>query len=1189
MTRRFNAPNASKRWSIWYAFAAVGLVNGSIGVAQGQDDLTDIPEPDPVAERAAMRVMDGCDVNLFAADPDIAKPIQTNFDCQGNLWVATSTTYPQITPGGSPEDRIVVLRDTDGDGVADRATTFADGLLIPTGVVPDGPDAAYVADSTELVYLRDTDGDGRADVREVVLSGFGTEDTHHLLHTLRWGPDGCLYFNQSIYIHSHIDTPDGRRHLDGGGVWRFHPPTGRLEIVCKGFINPWGHEFDADGNTFVTDGAFFEGINYAWPDAVFVTSPGATRWVSGLNPGSPKHCGLAILSGDGVPESMRGQLITNDFRSHRVCRFEVTPSDSTYASRQQAELVTSSHVAFRPIDARMGPDGALYIADWYNPIIQHGEVDFRDPRRDRTHGRIWRLTFGEGSNHSTNRWPDFSTADVDDCLGYLSHASLAVRDFARQRLWKLAGIERYQLGRGDNGAWKPIAERLRQWRDEDPPRRTGEVLYFLQAAGASPIDPHVADDLSSAVMVSRSMPGPAARVVLRSIARLNASEKTTDTHQRIIEFIRRSCTDPRPAVRLEAVAWAGRMSDTSAVAAVLGAADLPTDPPTDFAIWQSLRSLDAAIDEADFDLDTTTLSDAAIARAAASTESTRWGRIAAGRIAGGDADTSADSELWAAAIAHASGDALDRLVELTFADDARDALADRIGWWLNRRSRRPLPGGFSDAISRRSADPPADGDAIAALYRAAVAIDDAQAIERLTTSLENLSPTTQTELVRSLVSKPPATLTATLVDWSASDHPPLAAASIDALAKLRPRDAANRAIRRIDAAGDEPSRRRWADVIVGNLNRKPFAEAIGRRIEKPDLAPDSARQLVRAVNAAAADPSWIDRFRAAGGIQNVGYRPDPDTYARWAEAVASMTPEQFIASSHRGEQIYRRDSLQCVSCHAIGAGVSNIGPNLISLGGSSPMDYIIESIIDPSAKLKEGYTTANVLTYDGVAYTGIAIGESDDEIKLRSADGKEITIAKDDIELRRPGKSLMPAGLVDRLSEESLVDLFAFLSALGRHPDWTVSPGEQIRVAETLIYTPEANRRLNRTSTDTAASDDPAMRWRPITSTVDARFIIPELDAFKQHRQTPPTSFIRFTVSGGGPIELSLDAADRETAVEDAIDLWIDGRPTTFANLREQPATAGNHTITMAIQRDVVGDAITIVCDTAVVPTASQP
>src|SRR5690606_38945381 len=192
--------------------------------------------------------------------------------------------------------------------------------------------------------------------------------------------------------------------------------TGELEVLCKGFVNPWGHSFDEYGESFVTDGAGSEGINYAFPDSVFVTSPGAMRWLTGLNPGSPKHCGLEVISGTHFPEQWSGDLVTSDFRGQRVCRFTIAPSQSSYTSRQQPEVLVSSHIAFRPIDARMRPDGALYVADRYNPIIQHGEVDFRDERRDREHGRIWRVHFPD---RPLDKLPEFHSASVEELIELL--------------------------------------------------------------------------------------------------------------------------------------------------------------------------------------------------------------------------------------------------------------------------------------------------------------------------------------------------------------------------------------------------------------------------------------------------------------------------------------------------------------------------------------------------------------------------------------------------------------------------------------------------------------------------------------------------------------------------------------------------------------------------------------------------
>ena len=324
-----------------------------VGTALRRRELKVIPDPDPELERKSFELGEGLEVNLYAADPLLAKPIHINFDAQGRLWVASSEVYPHVKPGQQPSDKILVVEDADGDGRAEKTTVFADGLLIPTGVEP-GDGGVYVANSTELLHLKDTDGDGRADTRRVMLSGFGTEDTHHIVHTFRWGPDGMLYFNQSIYIHSHIETPWGPRHLNSGGIWQFRPETMQLEVFARGLCNPWGHIFDRWGQSFATDGAGGEGINYVFPGATMFTYAGATKVLKGLNPGSPKHCGLEVISGRHFPEDWQGSLVTNDFRAHRVCRFVVSESGSGYASREQSEIIKTKHGAFRPIDVKHG-------------------------------------------------------------------------------------------------------------------------------------------------------------------------------------------------------------------------------------------------------------------------------------------------------------------------------------------------------------------------------------------------------------------------------------------------------------------------------------------------------------------------------------------------------------------------------------------------------------------------------------------------------------------------------------------------------------------------------------------------------------------------------------------------------------------------------------------------------------------
>ena len=201
---------------------------------------------DAATELASFKVADGFEVQLFASEKDgVVKPIQIRFDARGRLWVIGSTVYPQIEPGQKPDDKVLILEDTNGDGRADKTTVFADGLMIPTGleVVDDG---CYLGHGTELLLLKDRDGDGKADERRVVLRGFGTGDNHQNINSFMWGPGGELFMCQGLHIHSHVETPWGISSLEQAGLWRLRPRLLKLD----GFYgsanepqNPWGWVF----------------------------------------------------------------------------------------------------------------------------------------------------------------------------------------------------------------------------------------------------------------------------------------------------------------------------------------------------------------------------------------------------------------------------------------------------------------------------------------------------------------------------------------------------------------------------------------------------------------------------------------------------------------------------------------------------------------------------------------------------------------------------------------------------------------------------------------------------------------------------------------------------------------------------------------------------------------------------------
>lgn len=415
------------------------------------------------------------EVTLWAENPQLFKPIQMNWDPQGRLWVASSRVYPQIRPGQEAEDAVVVLEDTDGDGRAEKSTVFADKLLIPTGVVPDGRGGCYVGASHQLLHFEDTDGDLRADRKTIVLSSFGTEDTHHNLHTLRWGFDGHLYMNQSIYTHTHVETPWGVRRLNSAGIWRFNPDTWAFDIFTKGGCNPWGHHWDQYGNQFFTDGAGFKGVYHAMEGGTYFTYSDMRREGESISPGAyPKFCSLEVVRSPAFPEAWQGQLVTCDFRAHRLVRFALREVGSTFETVEQPDLLRSTNVTFRPIDLRFGPDGALYVADWSNPIIQHGEVDFRDPRRDKEHGRIWRI-----------RGKAAAKAGPARDLARLETRALLDLTLSRSG-WEQ---EQARLVLRQRGAAKVLDESLNWLAAQKDPRARLEVMWLHEAfeRGAEPV------------------------------------------------------------------------------------------------------------------------------------------------------------------------------------------------------------------------------------------------------------------------------------------------------------------------------------------------------------------------------------------------------------------------------------------------------------------------------------------------------------------------------------------------------------------------------------------------------------------------------------------------------------------------------------------------------------------------------
>ena len=336
---------------------------------------------------------DGWTVSLVASEADgVSKPTQVAWDERGRLYVACSPTYPHTIPGVAPADYILVLEDRDGDGSYETRTRFAEGLTMVEGVEP-GDGGVYVCDFDQLVHLRDSDGDGKADERRVVLAGFGIGDTHQLINSISHGPDGALWFTQGLHAVSRVETVHGLVRLDQSGMWRFDPKTLKLERFfnkAKAGHNCWGVAFDDWGQLFHKSGDRPHGY-WSVPGLTPVEFPDEFHPLGALFNSDRKTTAMDFIGTAAMPDDLQGTAVLGGFFGNTIELHRLEDDGAGYKSTQLPKLLKSTDASFRPVDVSVGPDGAIYVADWCTPVIGHYQASWADSKRDRRHGRIWRL------------------------------------------------------------------------------------------------------------------------------------------------------------------------------------------------------------------------------------------------------------------------------------------------------------------------------------------------------------------------------------------------------------------------------------------------------------------------------------------------------------------------------------------------------------------------------------------------------------------------------------------------------------------------------------------------------------------------------------------------------------------------------------------------------------------------------
>ncbi len=359
-------------------------------------------------------------VSLFASEedfPELINPVQMAFDTKGRLWVAAWPSYTRWKPKDEMEDKLLILEDTNGDGRADKCKTFATGLQNPTGFeFYNG--GVLVACAPDLWFLKDTDGDDVADVRERVLHGLSSGDTHHAANSMVIDPGGAVYFQEGTFHRTQIETPYGPLRNMNGCVWRFEPNTFKVNRhVPYGFANPHGHVYDRWGQGFVHDGT--GAVPYH--ETLFsghLDFPAAHGGCPTLYNKRTRPCAATeILSSDHFPEEMQGNLLVlNVIGMQGMLQYKFRDDGASFQADETEVIVQSSDRNFRPVDVEIGPDGAIWFTDWTNAIVGHMQHHIRDPNRDDEHGRVYRITY-EGRPLSQE--PDMTELTIEQLLEQL--------------------------------------------------------------------------------------------------------------------------------------------------------------------------------------------------------------------------------------------------------------------------------------------------------------------------------------------------------------------------------------------------------------------------------------------------------------------------------------------------------------------------------------------------------------------------------------------------------------------------------------------------------------------------------------------------------------------------------------------------------------------------------------------------
>ena len=978
-----------------------------------------------------MTLPDGLQAKLFASEPMIVQPVAIEFDDRGRLWVIQYLQYPNPAglqrvkvdrfsrtkydkipepPPRGPKgaDRITILEDTDGDGRADKAKDFINGLNLASGLA-FGHGGVFVLQTPYLLFYPDRKGDDVPDSDpEVLLSGFGMEDAHSVANSLTWGPDGWLYGCQGSTVTANIRGIEFQQ-----GVWRYHPLTRRFELFCEGGGNSWGLDFDQDGEliystnlgpyrmlhgvqggyywkSFGKHGALHNPYTYGYFDHVpYENFTGGHVTDGGI-----------IYQGDSFPEKFRGKYIAGDLLGHSVQWHNLDPWGSTFKASYGGELLVPNDTWFAPSDLTLGPDGSVYVADWFDKRTAHPDPD---ADWDRSNGRIYKVQAPGAPASLPASWGKKHPAGKDagapgaPMLTALSSTEL-IDLLSSKNDWWVRKARRILADRRDPKVIPPLRKLIFTSHDD---HLALEALWGLYVSGGF-------NDALAAKLLSHSNPA-----IRRWTVRLLGDENQVAPAM-AKQLIKLARTEPEIHVRCQLASTAKRLppKDGLPIVQEILARNLDAaDTYIPLLLWWAVEH--HAISASDEVLDRfatpgawqqpmtrQVILDRLMRRYAA--EATKDGLAACARLLA-SAPTASDREKMLAAL----NEGLPARINCTPKEIPPLLETQLKAFWNERHFYRyripPKHRSTAPALLRVLAR---FGDESARDTARWFACDDSSPIELRVQMLQLLGELAQPFASGTILS---------LIKPTEPEQVQLAA--LGALQSVGEAEVGS--VLAAYPAMNPRVRSKARDVL---LSRKTWALAFLSEIDAGKYPPSEIPLAELPKIALLQDAQVNDLVRK-----------------HWGN-VTSGTPEEKLADVRRfnndlrafsgdptrGHEIFKQ---ACAICHRLFNEGAQIGPDLTH-ANRKDRDYLLVNIVDPSAVIRKEFLNYNVETTDGRFLTGLIAEQTADRVTLLAANNERTTISRDQIKtLQESPVSLMPENLLTALNPQQLRDLFAYLQS----------------------------------------------------------------------------------------------------------------------------------------------------------------